>query len=254
MEEIKSFSPEVCNDLKYYVYRLVDPRNGQTFYVGKGKNNRVFAHAECALENYSDVDYIPDQDDDDNLKYKTIREIKDSGLEVIYIIQKYGLDERDAFVIESALIDAYSIDRRITNKIKGFNSSEPTNAITLQRDLAAKEYVDSLTNPKYIIIKVKEYWLNQRKDRYDCTRSAWKLNPEVAKEYPYVLSVTGGIVREVYKVTEWHYCEGRKGRAEFTGELAESEIRKIFKDKRIPAKYRKKGQASPYLYCKPDKE
>ena len=45
MEELNKFSPEVCAELKYYVYRLVDPRNGQTFYVGKGKNNRVFAHA-----------------------------------------------------------------------------------------------------------------------------------------------------------------------------------------------------------------
>lgn len=41
MEELNKFSPEVCDELKYYVYRLVDPRNGQTFYVGKGKNNRV---------------------------------------------------------------------------------------------------------------------------------------------------------------------------------------------------------------------
>lgn len=254
MEEIKGFSPEVCAELKYYVYRLVDPRNGETFYVGKGKNNRVFAHAECALEKYSDVDYMPDQDDDDNLKYRTIREIKDSGLEVIYIIQKYGLEERDAFIIESVLIDAYSIDRKLTNKIKGFSSTEPRNAITLQRDLSAKEYIDKYDNPKYMIIKVKDYWLNQRNNRYDCTRSAWKLNPNVAKKYPYVLSVTAGIVREVYKVREWHYCEGGNGRAEFTGEIAEPEVRKIFINKRIPSKYRKKGQASPYLYGKPDRE
>ena len=253
MEELKSFSPEVCAELKYYVYRLVDPRNGQTFYVGKGKNNRVFAHAECALENYSDVDYIPELDDDENLKYKTIREIKDSGLDVIYIIQKYGLEERDAFVIESALIDAYSIDRKLTNRIKGFSASEPTNAITLQRDLSAKEYDDSVSNPKYMIIKIKEYWLNQRKDRYECTRSAWKLNPDIARKYPYVLSVTGGIVHEVYKVTEWHYCEDRKDRAEFTGVVAEPEVQEIFKGKKIPAKYRQKGQASPFLYGKPEK-
>ena len=252
MEELKEFSSEVCKELKYYVYRLVDPRNGQTFYVGKGKNNRVFAHAECALEAYKDVDYTPEQDDNENLKYKTIREIKDSGLDVIYIIQKYGLEERDAFVIESALIDAYSIDRKLTNKIKGFNSSEPTNAITLQRNLAAVEYVDCATNPRYMIIKVKDYWLNQRKDRYECTRSAWKLNPETAKKYPYVLSVTGGIVREVYKVNEWHYCEENNGRAEFTGVVAEPEIQAIFKDKKIPEKYRKKGQASPFLYGKPE--
>lgn len=246
------FSPEVCAELKYYVYRLIDPRNGHTFYVGKGKNNRVFAHAECALKDYSDVDYNPELDDDENLKYKTIREIKNSGLEVIYIIQKYGLEERDAFVIESALIDAYSIERKLTNKIKGFNSSEPTNVITLQRELCAKEYVDSPSNPKYMIIKIKSYWLEQCKDRYECTRSAWKLKPEIAQKYPYVLSVTSGIVQEVYKVTEWHYCDDKSGRAEFTGRVAEPEVQKIFKGKKIPAKYRKKGQASPFLYGKPD--
>lgn len=251
---MRNFSKEVCAELKYYVYRLVDPRNGQTFYVGKGKNNRVFAHAECALANYIDVNYDPDLDDDENLKYKTIREIKDSGLEVIHIIQKYGLEERDAFIVESALIDAYSIDRKLTNKIKGFNSSEPINAITLERNLCAKEYVDASSNPKYIIIKVKEYWLNQRNDRYDTTRSAWKLDPNKAKNYPYVLSVTNGIVHEVYKVNEWHYCNGRDGRSEFTGEVAEQKIRNIFIDKKIPEKYRKKGQASPFLYCKPDKK
>ena len=123
MNEITGFSPEVREELGYYVYRLVDPRNGQTFYVGKGKNDRVFAHAKCALENHNDVDYDPEVDDERNLKYKTIREIKDAGLDVIYIIQKYGLSNREALVIESALIDAYSIEQ-LTNKIKGFSTSE----------------------------------------------------------------------------------------------------------------------------------
>jgi len=250
---MEKFSSEVCKELKYYVYRLVDPRNGQTFYVGKGKNNRVFAHAECALSSYKDVDYDPEHDDDDNLKYKTIRQIKDSGLEVIYIIQKYGLEERDAFIVESTLIDAYSIDRKLTNKIRGFNSSEPKNAITLERDLCAKEFVDSPSNPKYMIIKVKEYWLNQRNGRYDTTRSAWRLNPNEANKYPYVLSVTNGVVKEVYKVNEWHYCEDGSGRAEFTGCVAEQNVREIFLYKKIPAKYRQKGQASPWLRCKIDK-
>lgn len=250
MDSMKTFSAEVRKELNYYVYRLLDPRNGQTFYVGKGKNDRVFAHADCALANYNDVDYDPETDDDDNLKYRTIREIKNVGLDVIYIIQKYGLDEHDAFVVESALIDVYSIEKRLTNKIKGYNSTEPTNAITLQKQLSAPEYQDSPTNPRYMIIKIKEYWLNQRKDRYDCTRSAWRVNPVQAMKYPYVLSVTGGIVHEVYKVHEWHSCGSQDGRAEFTGEVAEDSVRKLFIDKKIPAEYRKKGQASPVLYSK----
>ena len=244
------FSPEVCEQLNYYVYRLVDPRNGQTFYVGKGKNNRVFAHAECALAQYNDVDYDPDVDDDDNLKYKTIRQIKDAGLEVIYIIQRYGMNQQDAFLVESVLIDTYSIERKLTNRIRGFDSNEPKNAITLQKELCATEYEDSAANPPYMIIKIKDYWLNQRTDRYDCTRSAWKVDPKRANRYPYVLSVTGGIVREVYKVHEWHYIAPGSDRAEFTGEIAEQTIRDVFVGKKIPQKYRKKGLASPCLYSK----
>lgn len=44
------FSKGVTDKLGYYVYRLIDPRNGQTFYVGKGKGNRVFDHVNDALK------------------------------------------------------------------------------------------------------------------------------------------------------------------------------------------------------------
>jgi hypothetical protein len=32
-DEIASFTPEVAEKLKTYVYRLIDPRNGETFYL-----------------------------------------------------------------------------------------------------------------------------------------------------------------------------------------------------------------------------
>lgn len=55
---------------------------------------------------------------------------------------------------------------------------------------------------------------------------------------------------EVYKVKEWHYCEGRNGRAEFTGEVAEPEIQKLFKLKKIPEKYRKKDRLIHFYIAK----
>ena len=50
--EPESFPSDVAQKLKTYVYRLIDPRNGETFYVGKGKGNRVFAHirGEAVIE------------------------------------------------------------------------------------------------------------------------------------------------------------------------------------------------------------
>lgn len=234
MENLKEFSPEVCKKLGYYVYRLVDPRNGQTFYVGKGKDNRVFQHAKCALK----------EENDENLKYKKIREIKNSGLEVIHIIQKYGLSEKNAFLIESVLIDVYPC---LTNKVKGHDYIGPKNVITLQRELIASEFIDSPENPKYMIIKIQDQDLE---DRYDRTRRAWKLSINKAKKYPYVLSVSNSIVKEVYEVEKWQPSDLIEGRFEFIGKVAEKEIRDLFINKKIPEKYRKKGQASPILYCK----
>ncbi len=253
MEKIKYFSNEVIKELKYYVYRLVDPRNGETFYVGKGKGNRVFAHVNCSLSDYHGVNYLFKDEDSYNLKIDRIRNIINDGLEVIYIIQKYGLEERDAFIIESTLIDVYSIDNLLTNKIKGFDSDKgPINALTLERNLALKEYEDSIDNPEYMIIKIKEYYLSQRGySIYETVRSAWKLNVEKARKYKYVLAVIDGIVREVFEVYEWHPNE-QGDRYEFTGKQADPVVRNNFINKKVPSKYRKKGQASPVLYYKPE--
>ena len=66
---VKEFSKDVIEQIGYYVYRLIDPRNGQTFYVGKGKGNRIFNHLKCAIDYYADNNAI----DDDSNKLKTIK-------------------------------------------------------------------------------------------------------------------------------------------------------------------------------------
>ena len=45
--EMDAFPVGVGEKLKFYVYRLIDPRNGETFYIGKGKNDRIFQHAKA---------------------------------------------------------------------------------------------------------------------------------------------------------------------------------------------------------------
>ncbi len=52
--ELDAFPPDVIPKLKTYVCRLIDPRNSETFYVGKGQGNRVFAHIRDELSQDSD--------------------------------------------------------------------------------------------------------------------------------------------------------------------------------------------------------
>ena len=93
--EIKKFSPEVCKALKFYVYRLVDPRNSETFYVGKGKDNRVFQHVQTAVQYDKEIDGEEKQDEI-SLKYTRIRDIHRAGLEVIHIIHRHNMSSEVA--------------------------------------------------------------------------------------------------------------------------------------------------------------
>lgn len=104
----------------------------------------------------------------------------------------------------------------------------------------------------YIIIKVKENVINGERggDLYDTTRRAWHAKLETAMPYRYVLSVVGGVVQEVYKVSRWYTSPTDAPRIEFEGEVAEFSVRNLFVGKMIPECYRQKGLASPFLYKK----
>lgn len=161
------FTPEVIEQLQYYVYRLIDPRNGQTFYVGKGKGNRLYTHINDALKSFDGQSYIDKDEDEISAKIKQIREIRTVGLEVIHVIQRYGMTENEAFEVEAALIDCYA---GLTNLQSGHSSDRGVNnAEVLQRELSYEEFEDQ-PDLKYCIIKINDYWINERGNIYDTVR------------------------------------------------------------------------------------
>ena len=85
---------------------------------------------------------------------------------------------------------------------------------------------------------------------YDATRRAWRANLERASKIKIVLSVIGGIVREVYEVDEWYQSAEANNRIEFSGKVANDDVANIFRGKMIPEYYRKQGMSSPFLYKK----
>ena len=110
----ETFPPGVAERLKWYVYRLIDPRNGETFYAGKGKGDRVFTHAKGGISGEGEEISDP--------KLQRIREIQGAGLEVAHVVHRHGMDaEGTALVVEAALMDAYP---GLTNKVRGHRSRD----------------------------------------------------------------------------------------------------------------------------------
>lgn len=247
----QTFPSEVHDQLKYYIYRLIDPRSGQTFYVGKGKGNRVFEHAKNAI----DLD-----DDELTDKSRTIQEIINTGLEVVHVIHRHGIeDELTAFEVEAALIEAYP---GLTNLASGHENSERGCA---HADQLIHKYKMETISPKHELLAISiGRSLEEGKSTYDAVRMFWRISEERARASEYVLAHRGGIVLDVFIADEWadstderfsryipegHICNPpRKG---FIGRQAPSEILNLYRNTRLPAM--KKGAASPIRYLSPQR-
>lgn len=238
------FPTEVINELKYYVYRLVDPRNDETFYIGKGKGNRVFNHLECALVSNEYEDEI-------ELKYKKIRDITSEGYDVTHIIHRHGLDEETAYHVEAALLDLLDI----TTNIQGGRYSNDIGPMNVS-DILVKYKAETAKFAHRIVLININRTINDR-SIYDAVRFAWRLDVERVKNAEYVLAVEKGIIVGVFKPTSWHLARKQyfpdfekhtNKRYGFIGEEAEMNIQERYMYKRIPSIYRKKGASNPIKY------
>lgn len=134
----------------FYVYGLIDPRNNQLFYIGKGKDNRVFEHEKESINSI----------DSDKLKLKTILEIKNAGLEVKKIIINSNLTEQEAFVAEASLINAFNYisDTRLTNIVSGHHSSEALSVEDFEKINGAIPLQENDIKHKILVIKINQLY------------------------------------------------------------------------------------------------
>ena len=235
------FSDEVKRQLKSYVYRLIDPRNAETFYVGKGRGNRVFAHvrAEDGLEG----------DELDN-KLQRIREIRLAGFEVAHVIHRHGMDDRTASEVESSLIDAYP---GLTNIVDGPGGSD-YGSMHAQEIISRYSADSAVFMHRAILISVNRS--ATERSLYEATRFAWKLSKARARQAEVILPTIRGLIVGAFVPDEWLKAtrenfpgrEDRLGRIGFVGHEAPKDVRELYVGKRVPKKYRKRGAANPIRY------
>lgn len=239
---MKGFSKEVCEELEYYVYRLIDPRDGTTFYVGKGKGNRVFDHAKMALK-FSSKN-CADFEDEVSAKYKQIREIFAAGLEVLTVIHRHHIkDKETAYQIEGALIDAYP---GLTNIQDGHGNADfgCASTIEIQNRYAAEEAI--IQPDMYVIIKIRKEVIAARGSIYEAVRKAWHINVERAKGRMVIASVCG-MIQGVFSA-KWEKDVDEKSRWCFEGKSVDTAEARALIGKRLPKKFVQKGAASPIWY------
>lgn len=242
------FSEYVIEQLKSYVYLLIDPRNGgdEIFYVGKGQGNRVFEHARGALADA----------ESDSGTMDRIRAIHATGHEVRHELLRFGLPDRTALEVEAAAIQLLGLDG-LTNAVEGHHTWARGR---MRTDVAESQFEAPPARDiaeKAVLFRIPRLWspVMSAAELYESTRGWWRVGPR-REDTDYAFAVSRGIIREVYEIHGWRERElgdraweqdigkSRK-RWGFCGVVAEelahyrnTSVRHLFK----------KGTSSPFKY------
>lgn len=243
------FEPLVAEKLEAYVYALIDPRTDRPFYIGKGRGNRVFSHAACALE-------VPNASD----KYDIIKEIINSRMDVKHLILRHGMTDQTALDVESALIDFSSvINQPLTNLVLGYCTSAFGAMTTDEIIRRYKAAPLSKIEEGFVLININKTYKRAKgqKSYYEATKESWAINKSKIPNLIYVLTEYKGIIVEVFKIVQWYPVEAKdkngksRTRWGFNGIVAEAEIRSRYLNKSVQ---KVPGAANPIRYSYSSKE
>jgi len=233
----------VARELGYYVYLYVNPETDQVFYVGKGKGNRALSHADGAgAQEHA----------------KVIRKLRRKGLTPRVEILSHGLkSEEAAHAVEAAAIDLLGLDN-LANTVRGHGSSR-RGRMTLDQVMSLYQRKPATIKEPAILIRINRlyrYGMTET-ELYDATRGVWVVGERRGKA-EFALAVYEGIIREVYRITQWlpagstfstrgHHGVRGKGRWEFVGTLARDAIRRKYLHGSVD-KYLSRNSQNPITY------
>ena len=208
------FNQKATEGLRYYVYCLVDPRDNKIFYIGKGKNQRVFDHVLGAVES-----------DPKSEKIAQIKDILAEGLNVKHYVLRHNLEEKIALEMEALLIDLlnypdFNFEQGLKT-IQGGKYSSLYGIKTVEEINLMYDCPDIEFSPEdnLLFININTTYNSCKENIYEAVKGYWKLSlRRLHKNPPTVVAHYHGIVRAVYTNTEWLKNEG-DSKVWFKGEV-----------------------------------
>ncbi len=222
--------------LKTYVYAYckIDNENRRIpIYIGKGKGSRCLAH----LKN------LTTKTDTKSKKILELKNKKKLGIDII----AYNLDDKTAFIVESACIDLMGIEN-LTNIVKGKGNNIKRTPIEELQNIILDKPIEIDDEDKGVGILINRDFKPNFGDleTFEITRGVWAKNcVSIAKNSKYAYALYHGVVKEIYEIHSWvkagtqEYFTRKlnieiiKNRYEFIGKIADDNIRKKYKGKLI---------------------
>jgi uncharacterized protein len=231
MTMINAFTPQTVENLKYYVYALVDASTNKICYIGKGTGQRIFgslqqrsAELKTALDGY---------------------------------IIRHSLTETEAFLVEATLIDFlpyFSISDLPVNFQGGVGSQQTgiKSVADIENQYSAPIIKETDFQHNVLIISVNRSvgytdTLLTPVKLYESTRKTWYLDLKKAQQVDYVIAKHNGLLKEIYKPTKWYEYPtlDKTKRYAFEGDVVmDAHIRELYLNHQLD----KRSYGQPLIY------
>jgi hypothetical protein len=242
---VTRFPPGVRSKLGAYVYLLVDPRTGRSFFVGRGTGDRCHRHVETARatpEGTARSGKFTALD--------RIREAEVDGRPVRVDILRYGLTPAEARLVEASVCDALGLGQETRL------GSRRRPAVELGAELARRARFKR-SHP-VVLLRVGAHGADTT---YERARHGWRIGQRwvdaTSPRSPrWAVVVAGDLVDAVYRIDSWEPSPATDarpgaGRWSFTG-APDDELGARYVGRSV-AGYLGGGTPAPvtYVWCGP---
>jgi hypothetical protein len=187
---------------EFYVYALIDPRNEQIFYIGKGKGDRYLEHIKEIQE--LEKDHSERKKGLNLNKIERIKEIVNSANELKYKFIAEKLSEEAAYVLEEVLVERFGRELlkngQLLNLEPGGKWNYPKLILTDEEKTSIEEInekypelIDILENYPHIATesKLRPWWINKIPKRFALFQYSLKGDFLAVHNETWINSATG---------------------------------------------------------------